>query len=54
MKGYLNDPAATAAAITDGWLHTGDLGYFDDDGSLFIVSRSKDIIIPAARSPRPS
>lgn len=54
MKGYLNAPEATAAAITDGWLHTGDMGYFDADGSLFLVSRSKDIIIRGGYNVYPS
>jgi acyl-CoA synthetase (AMP-forming)/AMP-acid ligase II len=46
MRGYLDDPGATAAAIDpDGWLHTGDLGTFDDEGRLRIVGRIKDMFI---------
>ncbi len=45
MSGYLDDAQATAATIKDGWLHTGDLGAFDEWGRLFIKGRSKDIII---------
>jgi acyl-CoA synthetase (AMP-forming)/AMP-acid ligase II len=46
MQGYLDDPAATAQAIDgDGWLHTGDLGNFDDSGRLRIVGRKKDMFI---------
>jgi fatty-acyl-CoA synthase len=43
--GYWADEAATAAAIVDGWLHTGDLGRFDEDGLLEIVDRKNDLII---------
>jgi long-chain acyl-CoA synthetase len=45
MKGYYQRPDATRASIEDGWLHTGDLGYFDDGGNLFITGRKKDVIV---------
>lgn len=44
---YWNDPDATAATIEEGWLHTGDVGRFDDNAHLYIVGRIKDIIITA-------
>ena len=47
MKGYWNRPDATAEAIKDGWLHTGDLGYFDPGGNLFITGRRKELIVLA-------
>ena len=45
MAGYWNDPQLTADAMRGGWLHTGDMGYVDEDGYLFIVDRIKDLII---------
>jgi acyl-CoA synthetase (AMP-forming)/AMP-acid ligase II len=45
MKGYWLDPEATAEALRNGWLHTGDMGYLDDRGYLFLMDRSKDMII---------
>jgi fatty-acyl-CoA synthase len=45
MKGYHNAPEKTADAFTDGWLHTGDLADIDEDGYVFIIGRTKDMII---------
>ena len=45
MAGYLHKPEATAATVRNGWLHTGDIGYVDSDGYVFIVDRAKDMII---------
>ncbi len=45
MKSYWNRPDATAAAIRDGWFYTGDLGYFDAHGNLFLTGRKKEVIV---------
>ncbi len=45
MKGYYKRPDATAEALQNGWLHTGDLGYRDDEGYYFVVDRLKDMIV---------
>jgi long-chain acyl-CoA synthetase len=47
MLGYYQHPTETANSIRDGWLFTGDLGYMDEDGYLFIVDRKKDVIKPS-------
>ena len=45
MKGYWNKPEETAKVLRDGWYHTGDAGYLDEDDYLFVVDRVKDMII---------
>ncbi|MGZ3378455.1 MAG: class I adenylate-forming enzyme family protein [Phenylobacterium sp.] len=45
IKGYINRPEATAESITDGWLHTGDVAYIDDDQFIFLVDRKKDMVL---------
>ncbi|MGE5072311.1 MAG: long-chain-fatty-acid--CoA ligase [Anaerolineae bacterium] len=46
MQGYWNQPEETANVLRDGWLYTGDIGYQDEDGYVFIVDRKKDLIKP--------
>ena len=45
MKGYLKMPEATAEAVRDGWMHSGDVGYMDEHGYIYLVDRSKDMIV---------
>ena len=53
MAGYWNDPEATAEALRGGWLHTGDIGSFDDRGYLFLLDRAKDVIITGGNNVYP-
>ncbi len=54
MSGYYKDPERSAQAIRDGWLFTGDMGYVDADGFLFLVDRKKDLIISGGANVYPS
>ncbi len=45
VKGYWNDEVSTRAAFDDGWFHSGDIGYVDDDGFVYVVDRIKDVVI---------
>ena len=45
IKGYLNRPDATAETIVDGWLHTGDIGFADEDNFVYLVDRAKDMVL---------
>lgn len=54
MKGYLDRPDETAVALRGGWFHTGDMGYFDKDGLLYVSGRSKDMIISGGENIYPT
>jgi acyl-CoA synthetase (AMP-forming)/AMP-acid ligase II len=54
MAGYWQRPQETAAALEGGWLHTGDAGYFDEDGYLFIHDRIKDMIVTGGENVYPA
>ena len=53
MPGYWNDPKASAEALRGGWLHTGDIGYFDELGFLFLLDRAKDMVISGGNNVYP-
>jgi acyl-CoA synthetase (AMP-forming)/AMP-acid ligase II len=54
MKGYWNLPKATASCIREGWFHTGDAGYLDEDGYLYIYDRVKDMIVTGGENVYPA
>jgi acyl-CoA synthetase (AMP-forming)/AMP-acid ligase II len=54
MQGYWNRPEATAETLRDGWLYTGDLGYLDDEGFIYVVDRKKDMLISGGENVYPA
>jgi len=53
MSGYWNKPEDTQATLIDGWLHTGDMGYYDENGYIYIADRKKDMIISGGENVYP-
>ena len=53
MDQYLNLPAATGEALRGGWMHTGDVGYFDQEGYLYVTDRKKDMIVSGGENVYP-
>jgi len=54
MKGYWNKPEATSQSLRGGWLHTGDLGYMDEEGRVYFMGRAKELIRSGGESVFPS